>query len=327
MIQTSLAVMIAAVYGLMIRMMFGFFGGTMEVLSLSLLLLAPLAIGYLTVALAQKVTSGWSAFFLPWLTSIVVLVITIAINLEGAICWFMIYPFFAFASGIGGYIAFVQRKNKQFKRKEDSDLLDENLDSDKFKQSLLLLLPLIAGVAEHDALQYMTRFDVERSVVIAAAPEQIWAQMVELTSISEHENRGMWAGFFDLPRHLNTTIDTIALGGRRRATFERGLYFDEQITGLEQPYRLELTLKQAPEQIPPHVLDEHLVIGGKYFKALKDTYVIEPQADGRSKLSLKSELEIRTPINWYAKIWTYWILGDLFEEQLGMIRDRSIIAK
>src|SRR6478752_9596927 len=99
--KSILAITIASIYGLSIRLMFGFFGDYMGIMSITFLVLVPIVVGFLTIRLTPnraKLTSI-SAFFRPWLTSLAILVLTMALSMEGAICWIMIFPLFAVLAG------------------------------------------------------------------------------------------------------------------------------------------------------------------------------------------------------------------------------------
>ncbi|RYY95775.1 MAG: hypothetical protein EOO11_15125, partial [Chitinophagaceae bacterium] len=99
--RSFLATILASMYGLMMHLLYGFFDAALSVMSLAFLALLPILIGFITVILAPKKTaiSNAGAFFRPWATCLVLLFISIFLNMEGAICWMMIYPFFAGMAG------------------------------------------------------------------------------------------------------------------------------------------------------------------------------------------------------------------------------------
>ena len=94
--KTLLAISLATIYGLTLRVLFGILDPLMGIMSLSFLVLVPAIIGFLTIALLPKerTRTVTSAFFLPWLTSLAILLITILTNMEGTICWLMIFSGF-----------------------------------------------------------------------------------------------------------------------------------------------------------------------------------------------------------------------------------------
>ena len=48
------------------------------------------------------------------------------------------------------------------------------------------------------------------------------------------------------------------------ALYENGLYFDETILAYQKEKQMVLHIKTDPANIPPKVMDEHIVIGGRH---------------------------------------------------------------
>jgi hypothetical protein len=299
----------------------------METISISLVFMAPFAVGFLTVTLSglKRIQSGWSAFFRPWLTSLVLLVITIILSLEGAICWIMIFPVFATAAGVGGLMAYHMMRSREKRQKGmmNDDILDDFDRKDSLKVSLLLMLPLLFGMVEQDRLLSAADYTVVCSVDIPAPAERVWASLTSLPDIKQEEHHSFFTDFFGLPRQLRTDMDSLAIGGKRTAIYERGVYFEETITGFQPQEWLKVAIKADPGNIPPTVLDEHIVIGGKHFKALEDTYRLSTLPNGNCRLELSGRIEINTPFNWYSGLWARWLLADTFDNLLGIIKTRA----
>jgi uncharacterized protein YndB with AHSA1/START domain len=325
--KTLFAVSIATCYGLLIRFFFGFYSNYTEVISISLIVLAPVAVGFLTVLLAglKRVTTRGGAFFIPWLSSLALLIVTIALAMEGMICWIMIFPVFAIAAGIGGLMAYSLLRNRERRDKNQTsdNILDDFDRNNTLKSSLLLLLPMLAGVVEQDRLLTPATYTVVSTRHIAASPERVWAELVQLPDLQPEEEHRFFARVFPLPRHLRTELDTLAIGGKRTAFYERGLFFEETIREITPGKSLTVAIKADPGNVPPNVLDEHIVVGGRHFKALDDTYQIIPMPDGTCTLKLTGRIAIQTPINWYAGTWARWLLSDTFDALLQVIANRA----
>ena len=86
---------------------------------------------------------------------------------------------------------------------------------------------------------------------------------------------------------------------------------------------MTVAIKADPGNVPPTVLDEHIVVGGRHFKALEDTYKLTPLPDGTCKLELSGRISINTPFNWYSGLWARGVLADLFQDQLRQIGERA----
>jgi hypothetical protein len=59
-----------------------------------------------------------------------------------------------------------------------------------------------------------------------------------------------------------------------------------------------------------------------FFDVLDGTYELEPLADGSTRLKLKSHQRISTHFNFYARLWTDFIMSDLQSAIMDVIRRR-----
>ncbi len=318
--KTFLAVGLATVYGVSLRIMFGLLDNFMGIMSLSFLLLAPVVIGFLTIILIPKgkeISMG-GAFFRPWLTSLAILCITMAFNIEGSICWIMIYPLFSILAGFGGVIAFRMRKqNSKDTNKNDWE------QPNTLNISLVLLIPFFVGLAEGDRTLTPKDYKISKSVVIAASVKEVWHELTNINDIGIKENQISLSNLIGFPKHLSTTLDTLAIGGKRKAIYENGLYFNETISKIENEKLLVLDIITDPNNIPPTVMDEHIVIGGKHVDILQDIYTLERLSDNNCRLTLSSRFYINTPFNWYAGIWAEYLMGDILTGQINLIKERA----
>ena len=321
--KSILAIVFVSLYGISMRLLFAFLDNIMGIMSLSFMVLLPVVIGFLTVALLpkEKVKNNTSAFFKPWWTSLAILAATIIFNIEGLICWMMLFPLFLVLAGVGGMIAFSFKKKKP----DTPDALDSN-DWDQpnnLQISMVLLIPLFLGAIEGDRTMVSKEFTINKSVVIAASPTLVWQTLTHIDAVQPQEKPTVMANFFGFPQPLSTTLDSVAIGGNRLAVYEKGLYFEETITDFLPEKLLVLDIKTDPNKIPPTVMDEHIVIGGKHFDILRDAYTLEPLPDGQCRLQLSSRYTITTPFNWYAGIWTHYLMADMLQGELEMIKQRA----
>lgn len=318
--KTLFAVGFASLYGLIVRLLFGFLDNAMDIMSITFLVLVPMIIGFLTVILVPQVKNGAIAFFLPWLTSAVILVITIALNIEGTICWMMIYPLFAILAGIGGVIAWGIRMNRQ-KRKEGST--GDWGKPNTLNVSALFFVPALLGYLEGERTLTPVEYDVTKSVVISATPDEVWKQLTHINELEEHEKSSSFSTAMGFPRHLRTVADTFAVGGTRFAVYEKGLYFKETISEYVPGKYMALDIKTDPDNIPPTVMDEHILIGGKHLDILKDVYSLDQLPNGYCRLSLSSHFRINTPFNWYSGLWADYLMSDVLSGELELVKARS----
>lgn len=314
------AVVLAALYGLIIRLLFGFADGLLAVMSCTFLFLVPAAIGFLTVAMLPpgRTTSGVAAFFQPWLTSLMVLVVTIAFSVEGAICWVMIFPIFATLAGLGGLLAFRLRQRRARQTPDDWQ------QPTTLNASLFFVVPLLLGFVEGEKALIPKQLRISQEVVVAAPAAAVWQALTTHRAVAPPTSGHSLAALFGFPRHLTTTLDTLALGGRRLAYYEKGLYFEETVTGYRPGRQLILRVKANPGAISPAVMDEHILIGGKHLDILEDEYQLTPLPSGQTRLRLSSRFVINTPFNWYAEIWAHYLMRDILNGELTGLRRRVL---
>jgi uncharacterized protein YndB with AHSA1/START domain len=293
-------------------------------MSITFIFIIPVVIGFLTVFLMprEKVKSYSAAFGMPWLTTLAILIITILVKIEGTICWIMIFPIFAVAAGLGGIIAFSILKRNDISNERQNNQ-DEILDStNKFQVSLIVLLPLFLGFIEGNRAQKKLDFNITQEITIAAPASKVWKAILNISPIENHETGHSFSTLLGFPNHLETTLDTLAIGGKRLAKYEKGLFFEEIITQYEPEKRLVLDVNTDPNKIPLTVMDEHIVIGGKHLDILEDIYTLDALPGGKTKLTLSSRFFINTPFNWYSSIWANYLMNDILKNELNIIQKR-----
>jgi len=298
--KSLFAITFASFYGLALRGVFGFFAGSMEVMGLAFLCLSPLVIGFLTIFFwpREKVKSRSAAFGRPWLTGI--------------------------AAGFGGMIAY-EFINGEPVGEERADVLDDNdwMKPTNLKVSVLMLLPMLIGVVEGDRTSSSQYALLQETVVIEASPQEVWNTITSINIVNHSEKETYFTDAMGFPKHLRTILDSCVVGGKRMAYYEKGLYFEETITELVPFEKLVLSIDVDPTKIPPTVLDEHIVIGGKHVDVIEDIYTLKEKSDGTTLLTLSNQYVINTPFNWYAGIWAKYLMKDLLKGELNMMKVRS----
>jgi len=319
-----ISVTLAATYGITMRLLFVSFGNDLSVMSLSFFVIIPFIIGYLTILLIpyreQHTMTG--AFFTPWLTCLVILCITSLTGMEGMICWAMAFPLFGIVAGCGGMLALSRKRRRARKDVEWDFDKDDTGQPGSLKVSLLFFIPLFAGLLEGNRITAFEELTIEKHVDIAAAPQDVWKALTTAHQSVLHSSHPTLCTLMGFPRHLNTTLDTLAVNGHRTAAYEKGLTFDETICRLEPARRLEVTITNDPAKISKAVMDEHIVIGGEHIRMQGDRYALEPIPGGKTRLSLVSRFSINTPFNWYAGLWAKWLMSDVIREELNSVRQQ-----
>lgn len=318
------SILIATSYGLIVRLLFNIFDNSLGIMSISFFFLVPYFIGYLTILFIpyKEKQSATGAFFKPWLTCIVLLAITIHLNIEGAICWIMAFPFFVIVAGMGGVIAF-KRKERHHRQNIMFDFEEDDWEKPgSLKISFLLLIPLLAAAIEGDRTSSFETLTVEKKVTLDASPDMVWNALIENDRPGAKKDHTTLSGIMGFPHHLRTTIDTPRVGGCRLAIYEKGLTFTERIKKLEPGRSLTLAITTDPSRISKAIMDEHIVIGGKHIQMQEDEYRLEALPNGQTLLTLSSQFSINTPFNWYAGLWAQWLMSDILSEELRSVHSR-----
>jgi hypothetical protein len=313
-----ISITLAAFYGISIRMLFASFGDILSVMSISFFFIVPFLIGFLTIAPLpyRNSQNEAGAFFKPWLSCLVILVITWYLKIEGIICWVMAFPIFASFAGLGGLIAF-RRKRRRAQRKIQWDFDKDDWEKPgAMKVSLLFFIPIFAGLLEGDQLSGSEDLTVENEIEIQASPSAVWSALTASRQNAIKASHPGLPAIMGFPYHLNTTLDSVAIGGQRIATYEKGLTFVETISQLEPGRRLVVDITTDASKISKAIMDEHIVIGGKHIRMQGDEYNLQALPNGDTKLSLASHFSINTPFNWYARPWSKWLMSDVLLQEL-----------
>ncbi|WP_205703386.1 MULTISPECIES: hypothetical protein [Hymenobacter] len=318
--KSLLAIALAAVYGLLTRLLFGSANGLLEIMSVTFLFLVPVLIGFLTIILtpAAKTTSATAAFFRPWLTSLVLLLGTILFKIEGTICWVMIFPIFATCAGIGGLLAFALRKA----RTDGPNSADAPgwQKPTGMKVSLLVVVPLALGLLEGENALVRQQLVIQRAVTLPAPPAEVWQALIASKVVRPPQSPTSLSTLLGFPKHVRTTLNTAGVGGKRTAYYEKGLSFEETITQYQPARLLVLRVDANPAAIPAAVMDEHILIGGKHLDILEDVYALQALPAGGTRLTLSSRFTINTPFNWYARLWAHYLMADILQGELDLLQ-------
>lgn len=303
-------------YGVLSRMVFGgtgveYFG----VMTFSFLFLVPMGLGALTVYLAppaQRVSWAY-AVFVPWVTALLCLGTAFLVHLEGMICVVLMFPAAMLMSSLGGaaMCAGIHFSERRARGRLQSGAL-----------AALLLLPFVASPLEKRLGLPHTERVVDTRIRIRADAETVWRNIERVPMILPGEQTPSLAHRIGFPKPLEATLSHEGVGGVRHASFERGVVFVETVTEWERLRRLSFTIESDPESIPQKALDEHVTVGGPFFDVLTGTYEIEPAGPGEVVLHLSSTHRLSTTFNPYARLWTDWIMRDVQENILNVIKRR-----
>lgn len=283
----------------------------LTIMSISFLFLVPAALGFLVVWFDRADVSWRRALFGPWVAALIMTFCTVALQLEGWICVIMALPAILVMSSVGGTVA-------RLVRPKATTAVGRRLCV-----AAAALLPFVAGPLESLRARSTELRTVACAIDIAASPSQVWRQIRSVPRIAESEQSFSWHHRVGFPRPTEAVLEGTGVGSVRLAKFEGDLVFVEKVTEWEENRRLSFSIKADTAHIPPTTLDEHVIVGGPYFDVLHGTYWIEPLGPGRVRLHLASDQRLSTGFNAYAGWWTEWVMRDLQDYILRIIKARA----
>ncbi|HTQ80774.1 MAG TPA: hypothetical protein VMM92_12315 [Thermoanaerobaculia bacterium] len=311
-------ILAGVLYGALARVFFGYhrFSGVFEVMSVAFLFLVPLVLGFLTVYLGEREEPagpgwGWARrLVVPWASSLLALASALALAWEGLICVFLWIPLFLLMSSLGGLIAGLVRK------------YGSPRGNQPFVLAFALLLPFAFAPLEHRLPVPEELRQVDTSIEIDAPVETVWKNIERVPRIGPAEHRFSLFHAIGFPRPVEATLLGAGVGAVRHASFEHGVLFIETITDWRPGHSLAFSIRADTASIPKSTLDEHVTVGGPFFDVLTGRYEIEPVAPGRVILHLSSTHRLSTHFNAYSGLWTSFIMRDVQEYILEILKRR-----
>jgi len=247
--------------------------------------LVPVLIGVFTVHAVRRRPPGLAfAVFAPWVPTICFAIGTGVVLIEGSICIVMALPIFCVVSSLGGLLCWVVLKF---------------VDVPQGGVNALLLLPLLLAWPESQQPLPQALQRSAEAVHIAAPPSVVWGLINNATAIRPDEMRDGLAYRIGLPYPVEAVTRQTAAGRVRKLRWGGGVAFDEPITAWEENRSIAWTYAFAPDSFPPGTLDEHVVIGGRYFDLVDTSYRLVPEHGG-TRLEIAVDYRVSTHFNWYA---------------------------
>ncbi len=306
----------AGVYATITRLVFGFKGtgeSVFSTFSLGFLFLVPLALGALTVFFAPPKYRTFLLYviFMPWVSSLVFVLLAALVAWEAWICVLMATPIFLLMSSAGGLLMALVF---YFTRSQDAT------SSKNLALLFLIASPYIVTPFELRLPAPTSTRETHQQIEINASPETVWDNIVRL-KIPDSDQRESFFHVAGLPRPVEASLSYAGVGGIRRGEWEYGLAFDGIITDWKTNERFMVQLKVDTRNVIPAaaVLKE---IGGAHFDLVDDTYVIERVSANKVILHLYSTHRLTSQFNFYGGIWTDFFMRDIQSYILQMAKLR-----
>lgn len=306
------------VYGLVARVAMHHMA-MLEIMSLAFVFVCPFVIGWIAGTRVSSFAGGWGRVGIALLSVTMFLIGTLVLMLEGLICVVMMAPVAWVMATLGALATLAPYRRPRPPNPGDH----EDPPTPRKHHLAVLLLPLAVGLVEgRFELPWEVRH-VHSRIDIDAPAARVWDEIVRVPTITEAERRSSWVHAMGFPHPLEATIDGEGVGATRHASFVGGILFEEVVTEWEPRSLLSFSIDVDAESIPTTTLDEHVVVGGRYFDTLEGTYRIEPHDSGGVTLHLSSRHRLSTPFNAYAGLWTDGIMAGIQEEILHVVRARA----
>ena len=298
-------------YGLLLRIAFywsvteRYLG---EVMGLAFAFGAPFTVGAITVFLRTPEVRSWKNAASGAIVSVTLFVLgTGLLLLEGLICIAMALPLFWLAGIFGAWAAMLVVKVH---------------DRSRLNVSVIAMLPILASMLEpaHTVPNTPIRQEILREAVLDASAATIWTQIAAGTELKDQYFDASIARRIGMPAPQSGRIHKRADGQLiRRSFWGKEVYFDEPITALEPQRYLAWRYQFYPDSFPPGAMDEHVVIGGKYFNLTDTDFRLTPLPDGRTRVTMRVGFSVDTAFNWYSRPMAHWVLGNFAETALDAL--------
>jgi len=249
-----------------------------------------------------------SSFYwlVPLALCAIVCVASIFVLHEGVICLVMLSPVWL-ASGWAGAFAMRSQRDRRGRALESS----------------FLIIPLVAAMVEAQIPIPHETVTLTRSVLVRAAPEEIWPYAVSSRDIGAHEGR--WTITHDIigmPRPRDSIVAGSGVGAVRTAYWGDQVNFQERIVAWEPGRKLGWVFNFTNSTVQDYT-DKHISPEGEFLKMDSGDYRLRPVSADTTELTLTTRYIAKTHVNPYAKLWGELLMGDIEENVLTIIKDRA----
>jgi hypothetical protein len=278
--------------------------------SIGYIFVLPFILGMIPVMLStqEQLKSYWNYIILPWGITIVFCLLCIALHFEGVICLVIIVGPFLILGTLG---AFIYRLIK---------LRDQGPKTALYSS---LFLPFLFLAFEHNFRTTDQFHIVTTQIEINSNKAVIWENIKNVKDIQKSEISNHFVHLIGIPKPLSGELDKDGIGGIRSITWEKGIKFQEIIKTWDNENSFTYDINVDSKSIPPTTLDEHVMIGGRYFDVIEGGYKIDQISDSKNLLTLTCKYRVTTNLNFYSKLWADFILDDFNEMILEVIKKRS----
>lgn len=277
--------------------------------SIGYIFVLPMVLGAIPVLFStqEQLKSYTTYLLLPWGITLTFFFLCLVTGFEGMICLVIIVAPFLVLGTLGGFIyRLIKLRN----------------EGNGTKLYVSLLLPFLVLGIEGNVPPTDYIHTVSTPIEISADQAIVWENIKNVKDIQPEEIETHFVHLIGVPKPLSGELDKEGIGGVRHIVWEKGIKFEEKIKTWEEGKGFAYDIDVDPESIPPTTLDEHVMIGGRYFDVIEGSYQIDALTPAISLVTLTCTYRVTTTFNWYSKLWADFILDDFHEVILGVIKNR-----
>lgn len=305
---------IGALTGIALRLIFsGEPGGAFTAMKAAFVYLAPIAVGAVTVYVAEaKQRRSWSYYvWTPMAANALFVLGTMAILIEGLICAIIILPLFCVLGALGGLLMGVICRATRRRREAVYSFA---------------VLPILLGLLPTHEANHQRIGTIERTIVVEASPQQIWQQIHNARDIRPEEVGHAWMYRIGVPLPMAGVTQETPTGFVRKVSMGKSIRFDQVATEWQENRFVRWTYRFTEDSFPPRALDDHVTIGGHYFDLLDTAYSLHPTGPQTTELRIAMRYRVSTQFNWYADGVARFLIGNFEEVILDFYRQRAVQA-
>lgn len=283
----------------------------------SILFVVPFCVGALaSLLLDPKGTRdlGFHIGALPF-TMIIALIMIGGLALrEGIICMLMLFPVWWLFAALGGFT--VYRLHRGFHDRQRTRVFS----------SLFASLAALSTLIDPTAFIGEQAFTTSREVIIDAPAETVWPHLLSIENIGVDESTwNLTQGLIGVPRPASARLVGNGEGAVRYAEWGANIGFEEHITQWTANRNLAWSFVFPDDSIATHT-DRHIHPAGAHLTVASGGYRLTPLPGNRTELTLYTDYRLNTPLNHYAALWGNFMLGDIQDNILHIVKDRSEAA-
>lgn len=271
----------------------------------------PIAVGAITIYVAESERRRSWGYYLwaPIVANSLFVIGTLAIMVEGLICAIIVVPLFGMLGAVGGLVMGALCRVTKWR---------------KGAMYSFGTLPLLLGALPGPDVDRQRVSAIERSIVVEAPAERVWEELLSTRDIRPDELGHAWMYRIGVPLPLAGVTERTATGMVRKVAMGKSIHFDQVATEWQNYRYVRWTYRFAQDSFPPQALDDHVVIGGRYFDLLDTSYALTPISAKATMLTVRMQYRVSTGFNWYADGVAKLLFGNFEDVILEFYRRRAM---